>query len=313
MKSMLRIACILLSLELAPTAHAQLSDAAKSAVLIEFKYSVFPNITYGIASNQELKLDVYRPQGAAAPTPVVMLIHGGGGVRGNKNNVVLSLLPYMEMGWAAINVEYRLASVAPAPAAVTDCRCALHWIGRNAKQYNLDVSKVVVTGASTGGQLALLTAMVPTTSGMDNDCLWLDDPTWSGPWPEVTPKVAAVVNWVGITDISDLLEGSNARSFALSWFGTQPNREEIAKRVSPINYVRPGVPPILTIHGNADPTVPYSQAVRLHEALTNVGVRHQLLTVESATHGDFTAEQTLHAYSVIREFLAKSNLRPLDK
>jgi dipeptidyl aminopeptidase/acylaminoacyl peptidase len=99
----------------------------------------------------------------------------------------------------------------------------------------------------------------------------------------------------------------------LSWFGAQPGTEEIAKRISPINYVRPGVPPTLTIHGNADPVVPYSQAVRLHAALSKVGVRNQLLTVESATHGDFTVEQTLHAYSVIREFLAKSNLGTLDK
>jgi hypothetical protein len=53
--------------------------------------------------------------------------------------------------------------------------------------------------------------------------------------------------------------------------------------------------------------------VRLHAALTKVGVRNQLVTVESATHGDFTADQTLHAYSAIREFLAKSNLGPLDK
>jgi acetyl esterase/lipase len=101
-----------------------------------------------IANNYELKLDVYRPTTAKAPTPVVMLIHGGGWVRHEKEEEVLSLLPYLEMGWAAVNVEYRLARVSLAPAAVEDCRCALHWIGRNAKKYNFDVSKVVVTGAS---------------------------------------------------------------------------------------------------------------------------------------------------------------------
>jgi acetyl esterase/lipase len=312
MNSVLRTACVLLFIGRSPAAHAQLSDAAKSAVLIEFKYSVSPNLTYGTASNQELKLDVYRPEGAKVPTPVVMYIHGGGGVRGDKNKEVLSLLSYLEMGWAAVNVEYRLARVAPAPAAVTDCRCALRWIGRNAKEYNFDVSKIVVTGGSTGGQLALLTAMVPATAGLENDCLYLDDKTWFGPVPE-TPKVAAVINWVGVTDMSDLLKGTNTRSWALSWLGTQPSSsEEIARRTSPINYARPGLPPILTIHGNADPIVPYSQAVRLHAALTKAGVRNQLVTVESATHGDFTIEQTLHAYSAIREFLAKSNLA-LDK
>jgi acetyl esterase/lipase len=188
MNSVLRVACALLFIGPFAAAHAQLSDAAKSAVLIEFKYSVSPNLTYGTASNQELKLDVYRPEGAKAATPVVMYIHGGGGVRGDKNKEVLSLLSYLEMGWAAVNVEYRLARVAPAPAAVTDCRCALRWIARNAKEYNFDVSKIVVTGGSTGGQLALLTAMVPVTAGLDNDCLWLDDPTWSTPVADQTPK-----------------------------------------------------------------------------------------------------------------------------
>jgi acetyl esterase/lipase len=72
--------------------------------------------------------------------------------------------------------------------------------------------------------------------------------------------------------------------------------------------VRAGLPPILTIHGNGDPISPYAQVVRFHEALTKAGVRNQLLTISSTTHSDFTDEQTLNAYSVIREFLLKSNL-----
>ncbi len=67
--------------------------------------------------------------------------------------------------------------------------------------------------------------------------------------------------------------------------------------------MRAGLPPILTIHGNGDPIAPYAQAVRFHEALMRAGVRNQLLTISSDTHGDFTDEQTLNAYGVIREFL----------
>ena len=173
-----------LQLVFAVVAEAQLSEAAKSAVLISTRYEVLPNITYGIANNYELKLDVYRPTTAKAPTPVVMLIHGGGWIRHEKEEEVLSLLPYLEMGWAAINVEYRLARVSLAPAAVEDCRCALHWIGRNARTYNFDVSKVVVTGASAGGHLALTTAMIPGSAGFDNRCVAQDDSKWSGPWPD---------------------------------------------------------------------------------------------------------------------------------
>jgi acetyl esterase/lipase len=297
-----------LQLVFAAVAEAQLSEAAKSAVLISTHYDVLPNITYGIANNYELKLDVYRPTTAKAPTPVVMLIHGGGWIRHDKEGEVLSLLPYLEMGWAAVNVEYRVARVSLAPAAVEDCRCALHWIGRNAAKYNFDISKVVVTGASAGGHLALTTAMIPSSAGFDNRCVSEDDSKWSGPWPDVTPNVAAVINWVGLTDVADALHGPNIRSWAVSWLGSQPDREELAKRLSPINYVRVGLPPILTIHGNGDPIAPYSQAVRFHEALTKAGVRNQLLTISSNTHADFTEEQTLNAYSVIREFLLKSNL-----
>jgi acetyl esterase/lipase len=300
-----------LQLVFAAVAWAQLSEAAKSAVLISTSYEVLPNITYGIADNYELKLDVYRPTMAKAPTPVVMLIHGGGWVRHEKEEEVLSLLPYLEMGWAAVNVEYRLARVSLAPAAVEDCRCALHWIGRNAKKYNFDLSKVVVTGGSAGGHLALTTAMIPSSAGFDNRCVSQDDSKWSGPWPDVTPNVAAVINWVGPTDVADALHGPNIRSWAVSWLGSQPDREELAKRLSPINYVRAGLPSILTIHGNGDPIVPYSQAVRFHEALTKAGVRNQLLTISSNTHGDFTDEQMLNAYSVIREFLLKSNIGPV--
>ena len=306
----LRRAGVMLCFQLlfSAAAQAQLSEAAKSAVLISSHYDVLPNITYGVADNYELKLDVYRPTTAKAPTPVVMLIHGGGWIRHDKEGEVMSLLPYLEMGWAAVNVEYRVARVSLAPAAVEDCRCALHWIGRNAAKYNFDIGKVVVTGASAGGHLALTTAMIPSSAGFDNRCVSQDDSKWSGPWPDITPNVAAVINWVGATDVDDLLHGPNIRSWAVSWLGSQPDREQMAKRVSPINYVRAGLPPILTIHGNGDPIAPYAQAVRFHEALTKVGVRNQLLTISSNPHGDFTDEQTLEVYRVIREFLLKSNL-----
>jgi dipeptidyl aminopeptidase/acylaminoacyl peptidase len=82
-----------------------------------------------------------------------------------------------------------------------------------------------------------------------------------------------------------------------------PNREEVAKRVSPLTYVRSGLPPIFTIHGDADKIVPYSHAVRLHEALTKAGVQNKLYTVPGGGHGGFTVEQNLQAFEAIRAFL----------
>ena len=292
-----------LCLGAALTGHAQLSEAEKAVVLLANHTNVETNLVYKVASGHEAKLDVYRPEHAATATPVVMMIHGGGWLFGSKEDSVLYLLPYLQMGFAVVNVEYRMGSVSLAPAAVEDCLCALHWIGRNAKKYEFDLSKVVVTGGSAGGHLALTTAMIPPSEGFENECAYEDDQGWTGTFVDSRPKVAAVVNWFGITDVGDMLKGPNMRGYAVSWLGGSPNREELAKRVSPLSYVRSGLPPILTIHGDADKLVPHAHAVRLHEALTRAGVRNQLLTVPGAGHGGFTDEQELKAYEAVRAFL----------
>jgi dipeptidyl aminopeptidase/acylaminoacyl peptidase len=122
------------------------------------------------------------------------------------------------------------------------------------------------------------------------------------------PKVAAIVNWFGITDVADLLEGANRKPYAVAWFGSMPEREEIARRVAPLSYIRSDLPPIMTIHGDADPTVPYQHALRLHEGLTKAGVPNQLLTIPGGKHGHFTNEERVRVFRAIREFLAKCQI-----
>jgi len=92
------------------------------------------------------------------------------------------------------------------------------------------------------------------------------------------------------------------------WLGSQPNAEEIARRVSPLTYVRAGLPPILTIHGDKDDVVPYSHATRLHEALDKVKVPNQLLTIEGGGHGGFTQEQFVKSYETIWSFLKQNRI-----
>src|SRR6185369_9890769 len=111
-------------------------------------YDIQPNITYAIANNTELKLDLYLPKDRAASKPTLVLFHGGGWVDGAKERNVFYLLPYLSMGWTVINVEYRLARNSPAPAAVEDCRCSLRWLVYHAKDYNIDTSRIVLTGTS---------------------------------------------------------------------------------------------------------------------------------------------------------------------
>jgi acetyl esterase/lipase len=277
----------------ASPASGQLPPATTWAVHATNEYQVFPNITYLTANNYEAKLDVYKRRDTTAPQPTLIWIHGGGWTGGTKEAAIPAFLPWMEMGWNVVNVEYRLAKVSLAPAAVEDCLCALRWVAAQAKTYQFDTTRLVVSGDSAGGHLALTTGLIPESAGLDREC------------PGVPlPKVAAIVNWYGITDVVDLLDGPNRKSYAVAWLGSMPNREEIAKRVSPLSFVRPGVPPILTIHGDADPTVPYSHAQRLQEALEKAGVPHKLVTIPGGKHGGFSPEERTMIFIAIREFLA---------
>ena len=209
----------------------------------------------------------------------------------------MSLVPWFEMGWNVVNVEYRLGRVALGPAAVEDCLCALRYVAAQAKTYDIDTNRLVVTGESAGGHLALTTGMIPESAGLDRQC----------PGAPL-PKVAAIIDWYGIADVNDLLDGPNMKTYAVQWLGSLPNREEIARRVSPLNYVRAGLPPVLAIQGDADPTVPYQHSVRLTAALTKAGVQSQLITIPGGKHGGFTSEERTRIYVAIREFLAKNGL-----
>lgn len=257
---------------------------------------VVNNITYLTANGWEAKLDIYTPQ-AAGPHATVLHIHGGGWVGGSRESVVLRALPYLEMGLAVVNVSYRLGQVSPAPAAVEDCLCALRWVIRNAKQYGFDTSRIVVTGYSAGGHLALTTGMMPASAGFDRQCPGTEE-----------LKAAAVVNWYGISDVADLLEGTNMRTYAVQWLGSRPDRVDVAKRVSPLAYVRKGLPPILTIHGDADPTVPYAHATKLHAALQQTGATSELVTIPNGRHGNFPLPDQIRALDAMRAFLAKHGI-----
>lgn len=287
------------------SARAQLSDTGSFLATLDNAYRIVPNVTYHMASGVENKLDLYVPKNPSGDVPVVLLIHGGGWVGGLKETSVMRLLPYLEKGFAVVNVEYRMAQVALAPAAVEDCLCALRWIARNAEQYSLDASRVVVTGMSAGGHLSLTTGMIPSSAGLDRQCAAR---AFSGPRPTDPATVVAIVNWYGITDVVDLLDGQNTKGYAVEWLGSLPDREEVGARVSPLTYVRQGLPAILTIHGDADPIVPYEHATQLKTKLDAAGVANQLHTVPGGGHGGFNDREIVDIYETIFSFLAHHGL-----
>lgn len=296
----LTMIAVLAALSLPATTLAQrpAGDAASFSASLGTEYRVTSNVTYQTSSGMDLNLDVYRPSRAAGPLPTVLFFHGGGYRLGaKKEGSVLSLMPYIQMGWNAINVEYRPTNAALAPAAIEDAYCAVRWAMQNAKEYNIDVNKIVLTGQSAGSQLALMVGLAPASAGFGRNC------------PGAEPvKVAAIVNWYGITDFTPLVDDP-AKAFAMTWIGNQPNYKQVAAHVSPITHAtRAGLPPVITIHGDADPTVPYDQATRLTDALRKAGGQVEFVTIPGGRHGGFEGAQMVRAFTAIEAFLTKNGV-----
>jgi acetyl esterase/lipase len=253
-------------------------------------YQIEANIRYG--QYPETVLDIVQsPAPALKNRPGVIVIHGGGASGrewsdGDKSSTLEKFcVPLAQHDFVVANVEYRLAKVAPAPAAVSDVLQAALWFHNHAARFKVDPDQILVLGESAGGELALMVAMTPASADL-------------GP----VTKIAAVINFYGISDITDRLQG-------LEWIPDQPGRMDLARRLSPIAYVRRGVPPTLSIHGDADPTVPYDQSVRLTKALKESGADADLITVSANEHG-FNASEMSKLWPQIFKWLKKRKIAP---
>ena len=242
-------------------------------------------------------LDVLQPKTpVTSERPGVVVFHGGGWIHSGKETAYRSLcLPYLERGFVVANVEYRVAAQAVAPAAVTDALDATRWFFKHARQYHVDPKRIVVTGGSAGGHLALMAGMTPRSAHL-------------GP---VSP-VAAVIDGYGITDAVELLAGPNQQSWAGQWIPEGPARVELACKVSPLSYVRHDLPPIFIAQGADDHTVPVEQSIRLHNALNLDGVANELAIVPDAKHG-FSREQWGALDEKIFAFLKAHGIEGPDK
>lgn len=241
----------------------------------------------------ETKIDVFKPKGWSADGkhPGVLVIHGGGWTGGTKESMVQRwVLPYVNKGFVAANVEYRLAKAKTAPAAVEDVMKAAQWFQSNARRLGVDSRRIVVTGGSAGGHLSLMVGMAQKKAKLGSPS-----------------RIAAIVNFYGITDVADQLSGPHMREYAVTWVPEQEGRLDLAARVSPMTYVRKDVPPILTIHGDQDQTVPYIHGTKLTKALSDIGADAQLITVPGGKHGQPQADFDA-VYPQIFDFLAKRGI-----
>jgi acetyl esterase/lipase len=265
---------------------------------------VSANITYDTVEGHELKLDVIVPRiglGQApwwrydqTKRPALLYIHGGGWVEGEKETRLLGLLPYVSRGWVVVNIDYRLAHDAKAPAAVEDCLKALDWVYANADNYQIDTDRIVVSGESAGGHLCLLTGM-----------LQAGDRLCGGKYVVNNKKpVAAIINWFGATDLS-----SRDKMKQHVWLDPNDDAEEALRSLSPVTYVNKDNPPILSIHGSADPVVLPGQSELLHNTLDEKGVPNKLVMIPGKKHGNFSGQERTDIFNEIWKFLESNGIK----
>jgi len=231
--------------------------------------SVHRDLAYG-ADSPAQKLDLYLPPRGKAPYPVVIAIHGGGFISGNKTDgQIAPVLEALGRGYAVAGLDYRLSPESHFPAAVSDVKTAIRWLRAHAGQYRLDGTRIALWGDSAGGNLAALAG----TSG--------DTAALRGPHPAdagQSDRVQAVVDWFGPisflrTDHDFRVAGvshassTGPNSFLSQYLGAPLARVPGKVRAAdPITYITPDDPPILIEHGTADSTVPVGQSVRLAKA-----------------------------------------------
>lgn len=239
------------------------------------------DIPYLTIGGKPLHLDVYVHPGAAkAPAPVLIHFHGGGWARGARPESWTGFRPYLAAGMSVVTVQYRLAGEARAPAAVQEARCALHWVGAHAADYGFDTSRIIVSGTSAGGHLALMAGLLPADNDIDLDGC------------KGGPKAAAILDFFGPTDLTAGGTGADTRHPTIeNWIGSGAGAGDIERKMSPVTWLTPASPPVFIAHGDADPVVPVAQSIDLKKRLDMLSIPSDLFIAAGGGHGKFAPEQ----------------------
>jgi acetyl esterase/lipase len=237
-----------------------------------------------------LGLDMFRPNGAAAPAPVVIWIHGGAWRQGTNKREAPPLAParigerILAAGYALARVTYRLSGEARFPAQLHDVKAAVRWLRHHADELGIDPARFAAWGESAGGHLA---AMVALTA---------DDPSLAGKQGvlDASDTVQAAVVWYGPSDLLTMAAQSHPQGLldhdapdapeGLLVGGPVQDLPRESAAASPVTYASADAPPLLLVHGAEDRIVPHGQSQELHRRLTAAGARSELHIVPGADH-----------------------------
>lgn len=239
----------------------------------------YTGLTYGfVRGYRPLVLDLHVPENAEGPVPVVVWIHGGGWMEGDRRQVPLQwgqqvvFDTVVAAGMAVATIDYRLLLEAPFPACVHDCVAAVRYLRRFAEELGIDPDRFGLWGESAGAHLASMVAFLGSRDDADQRLLG------SVGVAEGSFNSQAVVLFYGAESLSALVGDPD---LGPAPFGDDP---DMVRAMAPIEQVHDGIPPSLLMHGDRDGLVDAEHSRRLHAALRAAGVDSTLEITPGADH-----------------------------
>ena len=235
------------------------------------------DVLFAAPDGHPLRVDIYEPEQREGLLPAVVVVHGGAWFHGDKSDYAFGLHDrwLAAQGYVVFDVQYRTSGGWPSPLA--DVKCAVRWVKRNAARYGVDPARVALMGRSAGGHLALMAAYTANDERFPAGC---GTDALNG----VDESVCAVVVSYAPADLM-LWPAERGSAIAELMGGLPGEIPERYREASPINHVRPGLPPTLIIHGQRDRLVPPVHSEQLFNHLRAAGVRSVLLRIPWGRHG----------------------------
>jgi acetyl esterase len=231
-----------------------------------------------LPNERSARLDVYRPARHSNPLPVVVWVHGGGFMSGDKAHVANYLKIIAGAGFATVAVNYGLAPMARYPEPVRDVADALRYLQEHAARLRIDTSRIVLAGDSAGAQIAAQVGIVVSSRPYAASMQML------APIPR--EHLRGLVLFCGLydPDLRDNAE-SHKRFLAMAtkaYFGVEDISNDPRKaQFSIVGNLPAGMPPLFVSAGNGDPLV--AHAYKLVEVARAKGVQVEPLFFESAS------------------------------
>jgi acetyl esterase/lipase len=265
------------------------------------------NIQYVDDGSRRHRLDVYRHKGTRATAPVLLQIHGGGWMIGNKDQQGLPLMYHLaSQGWVCVAINYRLSPKATWPDHLVDCKRALAWIREHISEYGGDPEYVVVTGGSAGGHL---TAMMGLTA---------NDPQYQPGFEDADTTVRAMIPFYGVFDwTGSTNKRDNGLREALERYIVKKPLDEardVYISASPMFRITEDAPRALIVHGDLDTLAPIEQARAFVDRLRDISRRDVVYVELRGAHHAFevfNSIRTMHAIAGVSLYL--SWLRSVDR